>query len=48
VEAPKNFYRTLLPWFTLFHVTKFGQVLTSEVHVQGPAMKKNAEFSEGG
>jgi len=49
----KNFYGSLLPWFTpypLYIVAKFGWVQWSELRVRKSrgAIKKNAEFSEGG
>jgi len=47
-EGPKNVYGSLLPWFTAYHVAKFGWVLSAELCVRSPAKKKNAEFLEGG
>ena len=44
----KNFYGSLVTVVYSYHVIKFGSVLSAELRVRSPAMKKNAEFSEGG
>ena len=48
VEDPKICYNNLLPWFTPYHVATFGWVLSAELCVRSSAVKKNAEFLEGG
>jgi len=47
-RRPRVFCGSLLARFTVHHLANFGWVPFADLRLQNPAMKQNAEFTEGG